>query len=124
MILSGCFVCNLLEDHIYESDSFSKIRKDIKNITFISAICDINSCKHNIKNVIGKIPYKNYYDIISKDFEIQNQLFLDKYNRSTSASTNSLVLEYKIPNEFGSYYSIFKKIYTVDREFMKSVKDN
>ena len=126
-VLSGCNSCAALENLLYEQK-----KNDIRYY-----IMSYIGSKHN-ENINGLIPLypsvKIKYLHVKRAYLLSEKLkdmnisydrkefdaFHIKYNPDTECESFLIYSDYKIPNQFGSYPSIYK--YKIDRTFMDDVR--
>jgi hypothetical protein len=126
--LSGNNAAATLEHILYK-----KIYKDIY-YTFLFNILT-NQAIRTINRIAALYPYVSHQILrVKKIYEFDDILHkykipqedINNFNRSVNPDTEcgsyAILSDYKIPNQFGSYPTIYKSMYSIDRSFMKEIE--
>jgi hypothetical protein len=126
--LSGTHLASTFEDYMYENINLHNSHK-------LSVICymmspvstDLMESFEKSRGYEWLTEVKLYYSriIIPFDSEADTELLLEffkKFNPDTEETSYPFFAEYKLPNQFASFPTIYGEFTTIDREFMKDVK--
>jgi len=126
--LSGCNAAGSMENVLYRSGL-----KDVK-CTFIFNVTTEQANTLLIKLINGvysstslKIYSQStvnpFNDILVSNNITQEEI--NEFNTQTGTDEGSyaIISDYKIPNQFGSYPQVYKKIWTVDRQFIRDLEE-
>jgi hypothetical protein len=115
---SGNFIFNTIDDLYYYHNCYNN-----KILICAPFVCTFNK----ISEFITKYTRISNYKIISKIsigmYQCKDVQFLKKFQTITESSAATIHFEHKVPNQFGSFESIYSAICDVpDKSFMEDVK--
>lgn len=129
--LSGCNACAIFEDNMYMNKASNVLYTFIFYLLTDEASSLISSL---IERVYPHVQYRmiNHTSVERFDHILENEgidiadpdivEFHRKYNPDTQSFAYPIVSDYKIPNQFGSYPTIYGGIYPIDRRFMRNIE--
>lgn len=129
--LSGCHAMGSFEEMMYKNTTPGVLH------TFIFYIMSKNAVKSVNRLVQDTYPHVKYHILYSRMIAGFDEILINhgidpgcasvvafhkKVNPDTEEWSYPIVSDYKIPNQFGSYPTIYGDLYPIDRQFMEDIE--